>query len=189
MLFGKKIWVSGIRTFLFHQLYYCDLQLEIYIYLSLWLFLAWSSQNPWNFLWWELRAIKVSFVMSTSWLWGNTKWWGLLACEANPVIRNLYWWTYLQGKNGDADLENRLADKVREGERRRDWESSIGMCTLSRVKQIAGGKLLYIITCGGQLVLSEDPKGWDGVRGGRLNREEIHIVWQKPIQYCKAIFL
>ena len=50
------------------------------------------------------------------------------------------------------------------------------MCTPSRVKQIAGGKLLYIITWGGQLVLSEDLKAWDGGRGGRLNREEIHIV-------------
>ena len=48
--------------------------------------------------------------------------------------------------------------------------------------------MLYIITWGGQLVLSEDLKAWDGGRGGRLNREEIHIVGQKPTQHCKAIF-
>ena len=96
----------------------------------------------------------------------------------------------MQGKNGDTDLENRLADKVREGEHRTASsslafrESSIGMCTPSCVKQIAGGKLLYIITWGGQLVLSDDLKWWDGERGGRryilYGRNQHNIVKQFP---------
>ena len=35
------------------------------------------------------------------------------------------WWTYLQGKNGDAHIENRLLDTVGEGEGGMIWESSI----------------------------------------------------------------
>ena len=31
-----------------------------------------------------------------------------------------YWWTYLQGSNGDTDIQNRLVDTVEEG--RTNWE-------------------------------------------------------------------
>ena len=41
-----------------------------------------------------------------------------------------YWWTYLQRKNRDSDIENRLVDIVAEGEGGKNWDSSIGICTL-----------------------------------------------------------
>ena len=46
----------------------------------------------------------------------------------NSYIWNLercYWWTYLQGSSGDADIENRLLDTVWEREGGMIWESSI----------------------------------------------------------------
>ena len=45
-----------------------------------------------------------------------------------PYIRNLekrYWWTYLENKNRDTDLENEHVDSgVREGESGTNWEAS-----------------------------------------------------------------
>ena len=46
----------------------------------------------------------------------------------NAYMWNLerwYWWTYLQGSNGDADTENRLADTVMEEKGGMDWERNI----------------------------------------------------------------
>ena len=53
---------------------------------------------------------------------------------ANAYIGNLerwYWWTHLQGSNGDTDLENRLMDTVGEGE---NWDSSTETHALPRIK-------------------------------------------------------
>ena len=52
-----------------------------------------------------------------------------------------YWWTYFQGWNGDADIENRLVDTVGEGESGMNEESSTYIYTLPQVKQVAGKKL------------------------------------------------
>jgi len=49
----------------------------------------------------------------------------------------------LQGRNGDADVENGLVATVGEGERGMNAETSINICTLSCVKWIAGEKFLY----------------------------------------------
>ena len=62
-----------------------------------------------------------------------------------PSPRNLerwYWWTYLQGSNGDTDIEQRVTDTVGEGEGGRIWESSSETYTLPDVKQIANGSLM-----------------------------------------------
>ena len=48
--------------------------------------------------------------------------------------RKRYWWTYFQGGNGDANLENRIVDTVVEGESATDGESSINIYTLSDVR-------------------------------------------------------
>ena len=64
----------------------------------------------------------------------------------NAFIWNLekwYWWTCLLGRIGDTDVENRLVDTAGDGEGGMNWESSIDIYTLSCVKQIAGGELLY----------------------------------------------
>ena len=39
-----------------------------------------------------------------------------------------YWWTYLWGSSGDADIENGLMDTVGEGEGGKNWESSTETC-------------------------------------------------------------
>ena len=41
-----------------------------------------------------------------------------------------YWWTYLQGRNRDSDVENRLVDTVAEGESGKSWVSSSGIYSL-----------------------------------------------------------
>ena len=46
--------------------------------------------------------------------------------------RKMYWWTYLQGSDGDADIENRLVDTVG-GQGGINWESSMETYTLSYV--------------------------------------------------------
>ena len=50
---------------------------------------------------------------------------------------------YLQGRNRDTDIKNGLVGSAREGEEGKNRESSIDVYMLSRVKQIANGKLLY----------------------------------------------
>ena len=46
-------------------------------------------------------------------------------CICNLEKRS--WWTCFQGKKRDAEVENRLADRVGEGECGTGWESSIDM--------------------------------------------------------------
>ena len=55
-------------------------------------------------------------------------------------LEKWYQWTYLQSKNRDSDIDNRLMDA---GEGGMNWECSTEIYTLPYVKQIANGKLLY----------------------------------------------
>ena len=48
--------------------------------------------------------------------------------------RKMVSWTYLQGGNGDADIENVLVDTVGEGESGMNGESSINIYTLPCIK-------------------------------------------------------
>ena len=55
----------------------------------------------------------------------------------NADIRSLerwYWWTYQQGRIGEADIEDRLMGIVGEGEGRTNWDSSVETYKLSYVK-------------------------------------------------------
>ena len=94
--------------------------------------------------------------------------------------RKRYWWTYFQGGNGDANLENRLVDTVVEGESGTDGESSINIYTLSDVRWIAGEKLLCstgITVC---TLWWPGGMGWGEGKEGREGRGEegiiIHII-------------
>ena len=49
----------------------------------------------------------------------------------------------MQSNKGDRDIKNRLLDSVGEEEGGMIWENSIETQTLSYVKQIASGSLMY----------------------------------------------
>ena len=112
-------------------------------------------------------------------------------------LDRLFWWTYVQGSKGDADIGNRLADTGGEGEVGTNWESSMETYTLPYLK-LDSGKLLYDSESS-NWVLCDNVEGWDGVGGGvggSRRREHTYtygqfmlILWQKPTQYCKAIIL
>ena len=70
----------------------------------------------------------------------------------------------LQGGNGDADTENKLADTVGEGEGGTNGESSTETYMLPYVKQRASRNLLYDT---GSSVLCDNLEGWEGVGGER----------------------
>ena len=40
-------------------------------------------------------------------------------------LETQYSWTYLQGRNGDTDIQNGLVDTAGEGEGGKNWESII----------------------------------------------------------------
>ena len=112
-------------------------------------------------------------------------------------LKKWYWWTYLQGRNKDADIENGLVDTVQGGAGGTNWESSTETHTLLCIKQMASGNCW--ITQRAQPDAPSQPRGvgWgEGVRG-RFKREGmcvylrlIHVVlWQTPIQHYKAIIL
>ena len=46
----------------------------------------------------------------------------------------VYWWTYLQGRNRNAEGENGPVDAAEEGEGGINWESSIDVYKPPRVK-------------------------------------------------------
>ena len=77
------------------------------------------------------------------------------------------------GRSKDTDVEHGFVDTVREGEGGMNGKSSINMYTLSCVRWIAGGTLLY--NTGASLVFCDDLQGWGWVRGRRLKREVIYV--------------
>ena len=54
----------------------------------------------------EIRKRKISYI--NAYIWN---------------LEKQYGWAYLQGRNGDADTENGLADTAGEGEDGMDWAS------------------------------------------------------------------
>ena len=89
----------------------------------------------------------------------------------NAYMWNLetqYWWIYSQGRNGDADVENGLVDRVRVGESGMNEENSINICTLSCIKQQMRS---CFVTQEAQLDALWGPKGtgWGSRRGYRYN--------------------
>ena len=64
----------------------------------------------------------------------------------NAYMWNLerwYWWTYLQGSKGGADIESKHVDTVRKEEGKTNWNNRLETYALPRIKWIASGNLLY----------------------------------------------
>ena len=79
------------------------------------------------------------------------------------------------GSNGDADIENRLKDTVREGEGGMNRKSNIETYTLPHVRQVGSGNLLYDAGSSNR-VLCDNLEGWDGEEVGvRFKREGTQI--------------
>ena len=114
----------------------------------------------------------------------------------------------MQNRKRDTDVQNRLVDSVGEGEGGMFWENSIETCTLFRVKQITSPGWMHETSawawCTGKTQWGSwichicGPEGSGGEGGGRgglgwgiyVYPWLIHVnLWQKPLQYCKAISL
>ena len=59
------------------------------------------------------------------------------------IEKNGPWWSYLQGRNRDADIKNALVDTAGEGEGGMDWNGSTETYASPGMKQIASRRLLY----------------------------------------------
>ena len=80
---------------------------------------------------------------------------------------------YLQGKNGDTDLENGCVDTSGEADSETNWESGMDKCALHvdnrHVGDVAGGH---------KDQLCDDLEGWGrGWEGGSWGREGIYVYW------------
>ena len=101
----------------------------------------------------------------------------------------MYWWMYLQGRNREADVENRLVDTAGEGESGTNWERT-ETYTLSYVKRIASGEVLYnrgsSDYCSVITWRTEMGVAWGMLMEGIYVYLEL-IVQQKLTQHYKAI--
>ena len=108
-------------------------------------------------------------------------------------LEKWYLWNYLQGRNGDANVENGLLDTVGK-ERGVYGESSTNIYMLSGVRWIAG-ELLCNARSPTWLSVVTLRDGMEGEREAQKRGDicvimtDLLIVWQKPTQHCKAITL
>ena len=65
------------------------------------------------------------------------------------TLERWYWWTYLQGSNGDADVDNKLVDTVGEEEGRMNWERRLE--TYTTICEIRYPVKIYCIMQGAQI--------------------------------------
>lgn len=95
-----------------------------------------------------------------------------------------YWWTYLQGRHGGADVGDGLVHTVGEGESETKGESSVNMHSLSGGRWIVGEKLLYITQ-----EVQSGALWWPGGRGkgGRLKRQGIYVWSCSVSQACSTL--
>ena len=106
-------------------------------------------------------------------------------------LERQYWWTYVQGSNGNTDIQNRFVGTVREGECGVNWESNIE--TYITIYKIDTQCKFAVWHRWLKPSAPTTRRGGMGREvGGRFEREVtfvylwlIHVdVWQKPTQYC-----
>jgi len=118
---------------------------------------------------------------------------------SNTYIQNLekwYWRIYLQGSNGERDIENRRGHGERGGEGemygKSNTETYIIICKIDSQWEFA----VWLRKLKEGLYINLE--GWDGEGdGGRFKRDGIYIylwlihieVWKKTTKFCKAIIL
>ena len=93
----------------------------------------------------------------------------------NTYIWNLEKWcwrTYLQGRNRDTAIEDRLLDTAGEGEGGTNWESSTETYTLPCGRQLTGGAVQHREL---NTVVLDNLEGWDVAAAGERSRGRGHI--------------
>ena len=82
---------------------------------------------------------------------------------------------YIQNRKTDTDVHNRLLDSLGEGEGGMLWKNSIETSILTiKGETDHQPRLEAWDKCSG-LVHWEDPEGWDGVGGGKGDRDGEHM--------------
>ena len=98
-------------------------------------------------------------------------------------LEKLYWWTYFQGRKGDAQAENRLVDTVGEEENGTNGERGINIHILSGVRWTASEESLCSI---GSLVWSFVMTWREGRREGRRGNGGNVCIIMADLPYCMA---
>ena len=100
--------------------------------------------------------------------------------------RKMVLMNYFQGRNGDTDVENRLADAVGQGESGTNAASSINIYILLCVRQTAGEKLL----CSTRSPIWCSVMTWRGKIGAwgkRFKRGDIRIQFSSVLFSCSVV--
>ena len=79
-------------------------------------------------------------------------------------LEKWYWWTYLQGKNRDAEVENGVVDTVGGVNGWMNWESSTDIYIRTALCKTDSGKLLYNTGSSAQCSVTTRGMGWGGVK-------------------------
>ena len=97
----------------------------------------------------------------------------------------------MQNRKRDTDVQNRLLDSVREGEGGMFRENSFETSILSRVKQTTSPGWMHETGAQGWCTGKTQRDGMGREVGGGFRMGDTSTpmadVWQKSLQYCKAI--
>ena len=100
---------------------------------------------------------------------------GMLIVMVPPTTGKRYLWTYMQGRNGEADVENRLVNTTGEGDGGTNGESSTEIYTSPRVKQLEGSCCVTRSSAWGSVMTQKgDGMEWQG--GSRRRLICIHMA-------------
>ena len=130
-------------------------------------------KKEWN--WVIFSDVDELRVCHTEWSQSETEKQILCINSCTWNLENLYRWAYLQGRNGDTDVENESVDTAGEGDGGVSWKSSTDIFTFPSVKQMASGKLLY--STGSSAWLCDDLARWDGEREVQQGRDTCKHSW------------
>ena len=101
-------------------------------------------------------------------------------------LEKWYWRAYVQGRNGNADVDNELADTVKGGGGT-NGESSINIYTLSCRKWIVGKVFRFFsFKCLAKLYIM---LFYSVLRWQVVNSEKTHFFYSKPIKATVCIFV